>query len=110
MLGPLFRSLPLRPHPREQVHRMIRVVAIALLLATSACGGFDTGLNPGPDVSKQQGPLTAPPAAVVSGTVDVGAGQVRSPSVYTPSKIGAGATSLRCVPRANGLGSDCRSL
>lgn len=89
---------------------MIRVVAIALLLATSACGGFDTGLNPGPDVSKQQGPLTTPPAGVVNGTVDAGAAQGRPSSAYTPSKIGAGATSLRCVPRANGLGSDCRPL
>ncbi|MGI4799059.1 MAG: hypothetical protein ACRYF2_07890 [Janthinobacterium lividum] len=89
---------------------MIRVVAIALLLATSACGGFDTGLNPGPDVSKQQGPLTTPPAAVVRGIPDAGAGQARPPSTYTPSRIGAGATSLRCVPRATGLGSDCRPL
>ncbi len=88
---------------------MIRATALAFLLATSACNGFDTGLNPRPDVSKEQGPLVTPPAGVVRGAADPGAQQERS-SAYTPRRIGAGATSLRCVPRASGLGSDCRPL
>lgn len=40
---------------------MIRAVTLASLLALSACNGFDTGLNPRPDVRKEQGPLTVPP-------------------------------------------------
>jgi hypothetical protein len=47
---------------------MMRAVALVLLLAVSACNGIDTGLNPRPDVRKEQGPLTVPPAGVLRGT------------------------------------------
>ena len=89
---------------------MIRPIALSLLLATSACGGFDTGLNPRPDVGKEQGPLVAPPAAVVRGRPDPGAGLPQPGSAYSPSRGGAGAASRRCVPQANGLGADCQPL
>ena len=42
--------------------------ALALLLALAGCGGFDTGLNPRPDVRKEQGPLTVPPPSALRGT------------------------------------------
>lgn len=47
---------------------MIRLTVLALLLATSACGGFNTGLNPRREFSKEQGPLTVPPASALRGT------------------------------------------
>ncbi len=47
---------------------MIRAVAVVMLLALGACNGIDLGLNPGPDVRKDHGPLTVPPAGVLRGT------------------------------------------
>lgn len=59
---------------------MIRPIVLVLVLAISACNGFDTGLNPRPDVSKESSPLVPPPSGVVRGAADTGAGQVRPPA------------------------------
>ncbi len=44
------------------------LLAACCLLATTACNGIDLGDNPGPDVSKQVGPLTALPAHLRDGS------------------------------------------
>lgn len=80
----------------------LRPAAFALLFTLTACNGFDTGFNPRPDVRKEQGPLIVPPPSVVRGESG------EPGQVYTPTKLGAGPISLRCAPRAGGLGSDCR--
>ena len=41
--------------------RLKRGASLAILLAVTACNGFDTGFNPRPDMRKEQGPLTVPP-------------------------------------------------
>ncbi len=41
---------------------------LAALLGLAGCNGIDLGINPGPDVRKQQGPLTVPPPGVLRGT------------------------------------------
>ena len=46
---------------------MIRLVTFAVLLGLCGCNGIDTGFNPGPDVRKEQGPLTVPPPDVLRG-------------------------------------------
>ncbi len=55
-----------RPNFAEKVYAVrtrLRAVFLAgLPLALAACSGIDLGDNPGPDVSKQVGPLTALPA------------------------------------------------
>ena len=40
----------------------MRIALLCLLLA--GCSGIDLRNNPGPDVSKETGPLTVPPALV----------------------------------------------
>ena len=47
---------------------IVRLAALALLLALSACNGLYFGDNPGSDVRKETSPLTVPPAAVRNGT------------------------------------------
>lgn len=47
---------------------MIRAATLVSLLALAACNGFDTGLNPRPDMRKEQGPLTVPPPSALRGT------------------------------------------
>lgn len=47
---------------------MIRFALVAALLVLAACSGIETGLNPGPDVRKERGPLTIPPPDVIKGT------------------------------------------
>jgi len=47
---------------------MIRLAAFAVLLALAGCNGIDMGINPGPDVRKEQGPLVRPPPGVLAGT------------------------------------------
>ncbi len=47
---------------------MIRLAVFAILLTLTSCNGIETGLNPGPDVRKERGPLTVPPPAVLIGT------------------------------------------
>ncbi len=42
--------------------RLRAVVFAGVSLVLAACSGIDLGDNPGPDVSKQVGPLTALPA------------------------------------------------
>ncbi len=37
------------------------------LVALAGCSGINLGDSPGPDVAKQTGPLTAPPAHLQSG-------------------------------------------
>ena len=83
---------------------MTRATALFLLLAVTACNGIDTGLNPRPDVRKEQGSLTVPPPGVLRGM------SCEPAPVYTPTKPDAGPASLRCVQRANGLESDCQPL
>ena len=68
--------------------KCMRATALALLFTLTACGGFDTGLNPLPDVRKEQGPLTAPPAGVLRGVSGEPA------PAYTPTNTGAGARQL----------------
>jgi len=46
---------------------MARAGLFVVLLGLAACGGIDFGDRPGPDVSKQLGPLTKPPADVLTG-------------------------------------------
>lgn len=46
---------------------MRRAGVVVMVLALAGCGGIDFGDNPGPDVRKQTGPLTTPPADVLSG-------------------------------------------
>lgn len=42
--------------------------ALGVLFTLTACNGIDAGLNPRPDVRKEQGPLTVPPPGVLRGT------------------------------------------
>ena len=49
------------------IRRVTFVLAACCLLATAGCGGIDLGDNPGPDVPKQAGPLTALPAHLKNG-------------------------------------------
>jgi len=49
--------------------RRLAIVCASVLLALTACSGIDFGDNPGPDVSKQVGPLTALPAHLRDGSV-----------------------------------------
>ncbi len=49
--------------------RFRAILAVGALLAMAACSGIDLGDNPGPDVSKQVGPLTALPAHLRDGSV-----------------------------------------
>ena len=39
----------------------MRIILVAMLLGLSGCNGLYLGDNPGPDVSKERGPLTTPP-------------------------------------------------
>ena len=45
----------------------LSLLTACCLLAAAACNGIDLGDNPGPDVSKQVGPLTALPAHLRNG-------------------------------------------
>ncbi len=40
----------------------LRIAALLAALAAAGCSGIYLGDNPGPDVAKQKGPLTLPPA------------------------------------------------
>jgi hypothetical protein len=40
----------------------VRFACVICLSALTGCSGLYLGDNPGPDVAKQTGPLTAPPA------------------------------------------------
>ena len=40
----------------------IRIVAALACLTVAGCNGIDLGDNPRPDVQKENGPLTVPPA------------------------------------------------
>ena len=46
----------------------LTVLCATALLALAACGGLNLGDNPGPDVPKQTGPLTALPAHLRDGS------------------------------------------
>ena len=48
--------------------KLIVGMLILVLLAVAGCNGIDLGMNPGPDVRKEQGPLTRPPRDVLRGT------------------------------------------
>ena len=39
----------------------LRITIALFCLTLSGCNGINLGDNPGPDVSKQRGPLTVPP-------------------------------------------------
>ena len=39
----------------------MRTILFVMLLGLTSCSGLYLGDNPGPDVSKQTGPLTTPP-------------------------------------------------
>ncbi len=45
----------------------LAALAFIAVIATAACNGVDLGDNPGPDVGKQTGPLTALPAHLKNG-------------------------------------------
>ena len=95
--------------PEQMIARSL-IVLTALTLAVSACMTGPIPLTPQVrgDLPSSRGPLPMPPSGGLRGTD----GELPLAPVYTPTTSGAdaGATSLRCVPRANGLGSDCRPL
>ncbi len=39
----------------------VRLLFVAIVLCLAGCSGLYLGDNPGPDVSKERGPLTRPP-------------------------------------------------
>jgi hypothetical protein len=45
----------------------MRIIAVVLCLMLASCGGINLGDNPGPDVPKQAGPLSVPPAHLNDG-------------------------------------------
>ena len=45
----------------------LRGALVAALLAVGGCAGVNLGDNPGPDVAKESGPLTIPPAHLQNG-------------------------------------------
>lgn len=54
--------------PRRATKARLCAVLLAASCAVTGCNGFDLGINPGPDVRKEQGPLVKPPPGVLAGT------------------------------------------
>ena len=63
----MFRNAGSR-HGLRGSRTAMTAVLMASLMVLAGCSGIDTGLNPGPDVRKERGPLVVPPPGVLRGT------------------------------------------